>query len=251
MFESLTEYQSSPKNTPGVNLKCDTCGNIFARDRRSIRRDVPPEKQTHFCSKDCVSKSRHRFKMLPCRVCSKQVRRVLSSIHSNGNIFCGSSCAATYLGSAFPKKKKKPIICVKCGEESFGRSRLYCKEHSFPHLLNWSKLTYGQVQLTGSKKNQKVREHAKYICLDKECQNCSYSKYVEVCHVKPISSFPADALVIIINHPSNLVALCPNCHKELDRKLLRAEDITGWASRQGLMLANLGVPIGTRTPVTP
>lgn len=48
------------------------------------------------------------------------------------------------------------------------------------------------------------------------CQHCGYSKHVEVCHIKPIASFSADTTLDIVNHESNLLLLCPNCHWEFD-----------------------------------
>jgi 5-methylcytosine-specific restriction endonuclease McrA len=47
------------------------------------------------------------------------------------------------------------------------------------------------------------------------CQACGYSKHVEVCHLKPLSSFDLDT-ESSFNDDSNLLLLCPNCHWELD-----------------------------------
>lgn len=49
-------------------------------------------------------------------------------------------------------------------------------------------------------------------------KNVGYSKYVELAHVKAISSFPETATLGEINDPSNIFVLCPNCHRELDRR---------------------------------
>ena len=48
------------------------------------------------------------------------------------------------------------------------------------------------------------------------CSKCGYDKHVEICHIKSISSFSDETLLNTINHESNLIALCPNCHWELD-----------------------------------
>lgn len=53
------------------------------------------------------------------------------------------------------------------------------------------------------------------------CANCGYAKHVEICHKKPIKSFPVTATVAEINDISNIVALCPNCHWEFDNNCLR------------------------------
>ena len=52
------------------------------------------------------------------------------------------------------------------------------------------------------------------------CKICGYSKIVETCHIKAISSFGEETLVSIVNHPDNLLSLCPNHHWELDHNLL-------------------------------
>ncbi|MEO8392532.1 MAG: HNH endonuclease [Chloroflexota bacterium] len=56
--------------------------------------------------------------------------------------------------------------------------------------------------------------------LPRVCANCGYAKHVEICHVKAINSFSEETPVAVINDLTNLVALCPNCHWELDHGLL-------------------------------
>tara|TARA_Y100000310_G_scaffold329271_1_gene398786 strand:- start:1056 stop:1445 length:390 start_codon:yes stop_codon:yes gene_type:complete len=61
----------------------------------------------------------------------------------------------------------------------------------------------------------------------KECHICDFSFFVEVCHIKPISSFPTTALMGEVNSLTNLVYLCPNHHKMLDKgalSLLKKEE---------------------------
>lgn len=52
----------------------------------------------------------------------------------------------------------------------------------------------------------------------KSCQFCGYDKHVEVCHIKPIHSFPESALISEVNHITNILVLCRNDHWEFDRK---------------------------------
>lgn len=52
------------------------------------------------------------------------------------------------------------------------------------------------------------------------CYNCGYSKHVELAHIKSLSSFPSTTTVGEVNHPANVVQLCPNCHWEFDNGLL-------------------------------
>lgn len=69
-----------------------------------------------------------------------------------------------------------------------------------------------------------------HLTAPKCCEHCGYDRYYEVCHIKAISDFPDEALVIEVNDLSNLEALCPNCHWELDHGGLRCSDGTIWYS---------------------
>jgi predicted restriction endonuclease len=64
----------------------------------------------------------------------------------------------------------------------------------------------------------RARNQHKHI---KACQFCGYDKHVEVCHIKSISSFDLSTTIREINDLSNLIYLCPNCHWELDKGILK------------------------------
>ena len=65
---------------------------------------------------------------------------------------------------------------------------------------------------------ESITKGAKTVCSNRiqKCQKCGYDKHVEVCHKKQVCEFPPDATVGEVNHPDNLILLCPNCHYELD-----------------------------------
>lgn len=80
------------------------------------------------------------------------------------------------------------------------------------------------VNRTGSNRYDQIRVHA-YRKYRKElsnfkCENCSYDKHVEICHIKAISSFPKTATLKEVNDRSNIRFLCRNCHWEFDHGLL-------------------------------
>jgi predicted restriction endonuclease len=54
----------------------------------------------------------------------------------------------------------------------------------------------------------------------KHCAVCGYGKFIEICHIRPIQDFPEDTPISVVNDLRNLIALCPNCHWELDHGLL-------------------------------
>lgn len=57
------------------------------------------------------------------------------------------------------------------------------------------------------------------------CAICGYEKHVELAHIRPVTDFPDEALLSEVNHPSNVVQLCPNCHWEFDKGLLTLETL--------------------------
>ncbi len=67
------------------------------------------------------------------------------------------------------------------------------------------------------------------IALGSSCMRCGYSLHVEIAHIKAISEFDGETLIKTINHPSNLLILCRNCHHEFDAKLIDLSDIMGRA----------------------
>ncbi len=74
------------------------------------------------------------------------------------------------------------------------------------------------------RKNQHARSQCRKRALEshvpQECVICGYSKHVQVCHLKPVASFPEGTPSDRINATKNLTFLCPNHHYELDHGLL-------------------------------
>lgn len=71
----------------------------------------------------------------------------------------------------------------------------------------------------------KFRSHARKIYKESGiklvCMHCSHSRGVQICHIRELNSFNEnDEDYGQINHPCNIIALCPNCHYDLDKKLL-------------------------------
>lgn len=104
------------------------------------------------------------------------------------------------------KKTKLAKTCQKCiCDKGLGRT----------------KKDYMYFSQNKSAKWVRIREHARLVAkknglYDNGCSKCGYMKHVEIAHIEPISSFSDDTLVVDINDINNLIALCPNCHWELD-----------------------------------
>jgi hypothetical protein len=76
--------------------------------------------------------------------------------------------------------------------------------------------------MKGETSARTIRSHSRTVFYKAipPCENCGYSKHVEVCHIVPVASFPDDSLLRQINARSNLACLCPNCHWEFDHGMI-------------------------------
>lgn len=138
-------------------------------------------------------------------------------------IYCSKGCANTYtkLKTGIYVKEK---TCLYCNNLHTRTLSLYCKP--LCKLLHVSgNITKGQVlvRVGGANAYDLIRSRAKHIAkyvLDKKCYNCGYDKHVEIAHIKAISDYENSVTLDIINNPTNLIHLCPNCHWEYDNNLL-------------------------------
>ena len=131
--------------------------------------------------------------------------------------FCSRSCSVTNANRVSPKIKARVYTCRDCGVVVTAR-RKKCKSCNAVKDLRLSEVIYTKHHRSTAYSLVRVRARASTKGMDKVCQKCGYDKHVEVCHIRPISDFPLDSLISEVNHPLNLVLLCPNCHSELDRK---------------------------------
>lgn len=82
------------KNKYNIDQICDYCSKSFKRksnDESTRKRKGIVRK---FCSRICRDLGNKKTITLPCKICSKIVERIPSSLQKN--TFCSKSCAATY-----------------------------------------------------------------------------------------------------------------------------------------------------------
>jgi len=142
-------------------------------------------------------------------------------------------------GKEYIKTAIIPRICKTCGKVVQVRRR-FCNDEcrTNGHGGNpdtWKVASQTKRDLKEQFPNNWTRQrvsmtkHARGVILNSEkkrsCQVCGYDRYVETCHVKDVSEFGDDIEVRVINHIDNLVYLCPNHHKEFDKKLMDESDI--------------------------
>jgi 5-methylcytosine-specific restriction endonuclease McrA len=152
---------------------------------------------------------------------------------TNNPKFCSSSCSASYTNRENPKRKKVFNKCRRCGANA--PDKVYycskeCKVAARNERTNAYSSKYTNLDCTLSDMTRRVNDASRYnqvrlsarmvyaISGEPEiCSVCGYDKYVEICHVSPISSFSPSSSMKEVNSLDNLIALCPNCHKELDK----------------------------------
>lgn len=57
------------------------------------------------------------------------------------------------------------------------------------------------------------------------CITCGYKNHVELAHIRDITDFPLSATMGEVNHPSNVIPLCRNCHWEFDNEIMNDENL--------------------------
>ena len=155
------------------------------------------------------------------------------NLETNNPKFCGRSCAAKYNNKKTPKRKSKKK-CSLCDNYVKNWRTTLCIFHHTEYIQNRfeyiKEKTLGEYwekdslkNLPKSSKNAHLRllarSHFKHLLI-LPCNNCGYDKHVELCHIKPISSFVDTDKVKDVNCEENLIQLCPNCHWEFDSGLI-------------------------------
>jgi len=148
--------------------------------------------------------------------------------------FCSRSCAQSYNNKAKPKRLRK-TKCTRCNNITKSYRHTLCEEHWKEYVSkrkeSVQERTLGDYwkfkSLDGlhtSSKNAHIRLLARSWFKDltiKPCANCGYDKHVELCHIKPVSSFSETTTLKEVNSRDNIIQLCPNCHWEFDKGLLK------------------------------
>jgi hypothetical protein len=135
--------------------------------------------------------------------------------------FCNKSCSAKFNNRRTPKQAPKGQ-CAICGKVIWKRL-VYCRECNTK--TDWANITLADIKFRHlTQYATQIRYHArkqyKRSGRKQACENCGYSKHFEVCHIKSIHTFSDDSKIEVINHSSNLIALCRNCHWEFDHGIL-------------------------------
>lgn len=147
--------------------------------------------------------------------------------------FCSSSCSATFNNK---KKAKRSLTnkCAKC-DTLIRAGTKYCRpcydDKIVAQDMTLDQATYKHTHRASVYSLVRSRARTAIKHQPQICTNCGYDKHVQVCHIKPVSSFDSSTLISVINALDNLILLCPNCHWEFDHNMLSLEDIFGGKGR--------------------
>lgn len=150
-------------------------------------------------------------------------------------IFCSRSCAAKHNNTIAPKRKKKIVNCVVCQKPVDKTPRKFCQScindgwvNTWPDKPVLLRTLGEELSLNpykGANRYNRIRAILRYSYLSKnkepKCSVCGYSRHIELCHKIPIRDFSLESLIKDINHPDNVLTLCPNHHWEFDNGLIK------------------------------
>jgi 5-methylcytosine-specific restriction endonuclease McrA len=156
-----------------------------------------------------------RIAITVCPVCGRTTRNPK---------FCSRSCAAKLNNVLVPKRRFRGR-CSVCNSPIPLRGK-YCQEHKPNKPLDRSQPINSVFR---SRRHpmyrlNRLREDARrqyHMACPYRCVRCGYDKHIEVCHKRPLASFPGETPISVVNSLDNLVGLCPNCHWEFDHGLLQ------------------------------
>lgn len=155
--------------------------------------------------------------------------------------FCSRSCAAKHNNVVSPKRKssKRSAQCRGCDNIIYrnknGTLNAFCstcrdQRKHYRNGVDRDERTIEEVIVRkGTNKFDQIRDHA-YRLYKKEranpsCERCGYTKHIEICHIKSVSSFPLETKLKVVNARENILILCPNCHWEFDHDQLNLDEI--------------------------
>jgi hypothetical protein len=169
----------------------------------------------------------------------KEVPKTISCIscgkETTNPKFCSKSCSAKETNKKPKRVKINHYYCSICGSEIDRKITKRCKACIANDIESKKNLTIGSLRNKISVKGKhRSWLHSEVLLFNrfwnkdltiKPCQNCNYSKHVELAHIKSVASHDDSALLSEVNHPNNIIVLCRNCHWEFDHFVLKLEDI--------------------------
>jgi hypothetical protein len=198
---ALTLYYEHPQ-------KCLFCSQIITINPGQ---KIPQVKKRKFCSRSCAaSYNNARF---PKR------KSIYSNISESPCTICGDSIPLIKRNNSQYYLRKR---CDKCLHVKSNRVRY--KNRVLPNIGHLTKKELFSKYGTWQSARSSILQHASVIFhisdKPKKCCVCGYSKHIQICHMKSVSSFDENSLISEINEIKNLNAFCPTHHWEFDNNAL-------------------------------
>lgn len=234
--QALAAYDANPNHCHFCNKKIEVPDNAKVCD---IRR-------RSFCSISCTQHNRW----------SETPRTMKSGKVYSRDPQTGKQLRPSRTANTITRYNKNPKICVGCQKPILASpDRLpykikdirFCSQAcAYTQLReNWKGAKAGTRHLTMP---SRATKHTQIFKTKKEaprksiwrfarlafgslrsmdvCECCGSTRTLnDVAHVKAINSFPDEAFIYEINQISNLICLCPNCHRAFDSGLIPLETI--------------------------
>lgn len=91
------------KSRDVLPLECNICHSTFTTTKNEIQKTLRRIQENNlrrnelkYCSKQCSHIGNKSGEIIPCKQCGKSTYRMKHEISQSSNLFCSSSCAATY-----------------------------------------------------------------------------------------------------------------------------------------------------------
>lgn len=245
MVYSEENYKNAKTNDV-FEFVCKKCGEIFLKTKREISKNKG--KIPVFCSQTCQKQyyKDECYVIVKCENCGKE-KKILKGDYNKSEtkkFFCNHSCSAEYnnknrvletdiIWEYNGKTKKGYNKCPICGELKFYTSKL-CKKCSDKEKYLVKERTLGSYidgkqYLTSKcgeirKDARKTIENSKVEKVCAYCKNHEFDEILEVHHIKGILEFDSETTIKEINSLPNLIWLCPNHHKMLEKGLIKLSE---------------------------
>lgn len=142
-----------------------------------------------------------------CLCCNNEFQADLREVNRGNAKFCSLSCAAKYRNLHRKKYKCKCIVCEQEFEAQSSKAK-YC--------TNACKLKDYRKRM---KSNNAITRSFYNFLLLQPCAICGWNKTsCDVHHIIPVSNGGK-------NEITNLITLCPNCHRMIHRNLISEEKL--------------------------
>lgn len=257
MEYTIENYENAKKDDIFI-FKCKYCGKEFEYTKRQIQKNS--KNIPYFCSKECYRKYKaKKFVKTKCAKCGKEliIEESVYNRSKSKNFFCSISHSAAfnnpkrivteetkekiskgvrkYLGLDTELERKEKRFydkCPQCGKRKYKKSEL-CREcrnkekRKTYRALKLSdiigdapkykkRILYNGIR-TDARKEMKLSNIERVCCY---CHNHEFDQILDVHHIKGISTFDINTTIDEINDIHNLVWLCPNHHKMLEKGLI-------------------------------